>query len=217
MASFDAVLWDYGGVFSASPFTAVEALGREKGVEPRRFLEAVFGPYDQDTDHPWHRLERGEMELANAREEILTASRQQGFEADPIELFAHMAQAGREQGAVGVRHEVVALARRVKAGGHRTAVVTNNAPEFREHWTRSIPVAELFHEIVDSSEVGIRKPSARIFTIALERLGNIAPERAIFVDDHPANVAAAEALGIRGIRMTDDYTVALREIEVLLG
>ena len=52
--SFEAVLWDYGGVFTASPFGAVDRLANEMGVSAQVLLGAIFGPYDRDTDHPWH-------------------------------------------------------------------------------------------------------------------------------------------------------------------
>ncbi|MBW2496030.1 MAG: HAD family phosphatase [Deltaproteobacteria bacterium] len=209
MARFEAVLWDFGGVFSASPFSAVEALGRERNLKPSRLLEAMFGPYHGDTDHPWHRLERGEIDFGSAREGIMELARADGIELDPIEVFVRMGE-----GSV-IREEMVALAMRIKRIGHRTAIVTNNAKEFRERWVSSIPVGEICHEIVDSSEIGIRKPDPRIFQHALEILGGIAPERALFVDDYPANVEAAEALGIRGVVVSDDYENAISEIEEL--
>jgi len=111
----------------------------------------------------------------------------------------------------------VALAADVKRRGLQTAIVTNNAREFRESWTRSVPLDEICHHVVDSSEVGVRKPDARIFEIALERLGGIDPARAIFVDDFEANVLAAQSLGMRGVWMRDDYAPAIGEIEKLLG
>jgi epoxide hydrolase-like predicted phosphatase len=209
MARFEAVLWDFGGVFSASPFSAVEAIGRERALEPTRLLEAMFGPYHGDTDHPWHRLERGEIDFGSAREGIMELARADGIELDPIEIFVRMGE-----GSV-IREEMVALATRIKRVGHRTAIVTNNAKEFRERWVASIPVADVCHEIVDSSEIGIRKPDPRIFQHALEILGGIVPERALFVDDYPANVEAAEALGIRGVIVSDDYETAIEEIEEL--
>jgi epoxide hydrolase-like predicted phosphatase len=211
MARYDAVLWDFGGVFSSSPFSVIEAIGREKGLEPGRFLEAIFGPYHGDTDHPWHRLERGEIDFMTAREGIMEIARADGFEADPVELFVKMGEGG------GIRAEVVALATQIKSAGHRTAIVTNNAREFRDRWVASVPVAEICHEIVDSSELGIRKPDPRIFTHTLELLGGIAPERALFVDDFPGNIEAAQALGIRGVLMSDAYEEAIEEIETLIG
>ena len=71
-----------------------------------------------------------------------------------------------------MRAEVIGLATRVKARGYRTAIVTNNAREFRERWTTSVPLAEICHEVVDSSEVGVRKPDARIYELALEGLSD---------------------------------------------
>lgn len=211
MARFEAVLWDFGGVFSSSPFSAIEALGQEKGLEPGRLLEALFGPYHGDTDHPWHRLERGEIDFMSARSEIMELAREGGFEADPIEIFVRMGESG------GIREDVVDLARRVKGLGFQSAIVTNNAREFRERWVSSVPILEICHEIVDSSEIGIRKPDPRIFAHALERLGDIDPGRAIFVDDFAGNVEAAAALGIESVLVTDDYAEAIRAIEALIG
>ena len=53
------VLFDFGGVFTPSPFAAVKAGGVVNGHDPEVLLALVFGPYDRDTDHPWHQLERG--------------------------------------------------------------------------------------------------------------------------------------------------------------
>ena len=114
-----------------------------------------------------------------------------------------------------MRVEVIELATTLKTRGFQTAIVTNNAREFRENWTKSVPIADICHAIVDSSELGIRKPDPRIFEHALETLGGIDPSRAIFVDDFEANVEAAEALGFRGVLMKDDYHPALEEIERL--
>jgi HAD superfamily hydrolase (TIGR01509 family) len=65
--------------------------------------------------------------------------------------------------------------------------------------------------------VGCRKPDPRIFEIALERLGGVAPERALFLDDHPGNIAGARAAGITGILVPeDDPAPALEELDRLL-
>ena len=210
MADFDAVMWDFGGVFSPSPFSTIERIGNEKGYDAERFFGAVFGSYDGDSDHPWHRLERGEIDFMAARASIMELAQSDGMEADPLELFMRMGQEGG-----GMRQEVVMLATQVKSQGFQTAIVTNNAKEFRESWTKSVPIDEICHAIVDSSEIGIRKPDPRIFEFALTRLGGIDPRRAIFVDDFAANVEAAEALGMRGVLMADDYLPALAEVERL--
>jgi len=209
-SEIDAVLFDFGGVFTTSPFDAAEELGASLGAAPGRVLEIVFGPYHQDTDHPWHRLERGEIPLVEARDAIIALGRAEGIDADPFRLFALMAGGG------GARAPMVERAQRIVAHGYRTALVTNNAHEFRESWRRLVPADELFQVIVDSSEVGVRKPDPRIFELALARLGGIPPERALFLDDAASNVAAAEKLGIRSVLVRSDLSDALAALDALL-
>ena len=69
-ARYEAVLFDFGGVFTQSPFEAVRLHGDELGADPELVLSVLFGDYDQDGNHPWHRLERGEIALPAARAEI---------------------------------------------------------------------------------------------------------------------------------------------------
>ena len=206
----EAVLFDFGGVFTPSPFDAAEELGASLGAAPGRLLEIVFGPYHEDTNHPWHRLERGEIPLLEARDAILLLGRAEGIDSDPFRLFARMGAGG------GARAPMVERAQRIVAHGYRTALVTNNAHEFREGWRRLVPADELFQVIVDSSEVGMRKPDPRIFELALERLGGIRPERALFLDDAASNVAAAEKLGIQSVLVRADLRDALAALDALL-
>ena len=88
--------------------------------------------------------------------------------------------------------------------GYRTGIITNNVREFGDGWRALIPVDELFEFVVDSSHVGVRKPDPRIFALALEQLGCPDPASCVFLDDHPANVAAARALGMLAIHVGPD-------------
>src|SRR5262245_33757103 len=201
---FDAVLFDFGGVYTPSPFSAIEAAAREVGADPKTVLEIVFGPYDLDTDHPWHRLERGEMGLADARSAIIALGRERGVAIDPIQVLMHMGDRGDGASA---RKFVVARTRALRREGHKTALVPNNAREFGAAWRRLIPVDDLFDAVIDSSEVGVRKPNPAIFHRALAEVGGIVPSRSIFLDDHPANVAAARRLGMQGVLVGEDPAV----------
>jgi epoxide hydrolase-like predicted phosphatase len=208
--TFDAVLFDFGGVFTDSPFATFEAAADEIGTSPEQLLPLVFGSYDEDTDHPWHRLERGEITIGDARNAIMEGARAEGLEFDPIQILVRM-------GGGGARQVLVDRVHALRAEGYRTALVTNNVLEFREHWRQLIPVEALFDVVVDSSEEGIRKPDPAIYRLSLERVGGIAPERALFLDDYPGNVAAATALGISGIVVTADVTDAIAELDRRLG
>jgi putative hydrolase of the HAD superfamily len=117
----------------------------------------------------------------------------------------------------GLREVVVAAARALREQGVLTALVTNNAREFRAGWRRLLPLAELFDAVIDSSEVGLRKPDPAIFALALRELGGVAPEHAVFLDDFPGNVAAARRLGMHGVLVEDDPAAALAELARLVA
>ena len=207
---YDAVLFDFGGVFTDSPFGAFEDAARELGADPREVLEIVFGPYDLDTDHPWHRLERGELGLAEARSAIIALGQERGVSLDPLQVLARMS------GGSGAREGLVVRTRTLRREGYKTALVTNNAREFRASWRPLLPLDELFDAVVDSSEVGMRKPNPAIFHHALAAVGGVPAARSIFLDDHPGNIAAARRIGMQGVLVGDDPAEALGALERLL-
>ncbi len=211
MASFDAVLFDFGGVFTPSPLHGLREVARELGIPPEVAFATVFGGYDEDTDHPWHRLERGEISVEDAMAAITALGADAGHELDPIAMLT------RGFGGSFIREDVVDLVRDVRDAGLRTAMVTNNIREFSDSWRALLPVAELFDLVVDSCEEGVRKPDPRIFEIALERLGGVAPERGVFLDDAPGNVRSAQALGLHAIEVGAEHKPAMDKLRALLA
>jgi putative hydrolase of the HAD superfamily len=101
------------------------------------------------------------------------------------------------------RDEVWDLARSFRAGGGRTAFLSNGVPETMARIRAERPLDRWFDVVVVSYEVGLAKPDPRIFELCLSRLGAHAGE-ALFVDDRAENVAAAERLGIRTLHFTGD-------------
>ena len=209
-----AVLFDFGGVFTDSPFHAVHEFGRELGVEPTEITGIVFGSYEHDGEHPWHQLERGEITLEDARNEILALGQQRDLEIDIYDLFARMA--GNNAG-VDQRKPLVDRVRSLRQEGYTTGIITNNVKEFGDGWRGLIPVDELFDFVVDSSSVGIRKPDPRIFQLALERLGDISAGQVLFLDDYQANVDAARDLGLQAILVDADVLATIDELDILLA
>ena len=206
-----AVLFDFGGVFTDSPFHAFSAYGAGIGASDKQVSDIVFGGYGVDSDHPWHRVERGEITLEKAREGIMALGQEQGLNVDIWEVFMAMAENGG-----GLRQELVDYVYRIRASGLATGIITNNVVEFRDHWRGMLPVEELFDFVVDSSEVGMRKPNPAIFEKALE-IGGFSPEQVIFLDDYEGNVIAASALNIRSILVDGDGAKTVADLEALLG
>ena len=209
-----AVLFDFGGVFTDSPFHAVHAFGDELGIAAQEVTGIVFGSYEQDGEHPWHQLERGEITLESARDQILQLGQERDVRVDIYDLFAKMA--GNNAGA-DARQPLVDRVRSLKDEGYVTGIVTNNVTEFGDGWRALIPVDELFDFVVDSSSVGVRKPDPRIFEIALQRLPGIAAAEVVFLDDYEANVDAARALGLQAIIVGSDLHATIAELDAILG
>ena len=207
----EAVINDFGGVFIGSPFDAVRRIGAERGIEQDLLTSLIFGSYDDDTDHPWHRAERGEIDIFAAREAIAELGRAQGHD---IDLFTML----RDLGGDGtVRESMIDSVRRARAAGAKTALLTNNVAEGRDLWRRLLPVDEIFDAVVDASEIGMRKPDPRIFHHTLRLLGVTDAGKAAFLDDYPGNVTAAASVGLIAILVEDDPTPAIIRLDGLLG
>ena len=101
----------------------------------------------------------------------------------------------------GVDARLVALVQRLRPG-YQTAVISNATGNLRavlEHYR----LLALFDVVVGSAEEGLMKPHPAIYERALGLLGRTAGET-IFIDDAPANVAGALAVGMNAIRFTPD-------------
>lgn len=206
-----AVLFDFGGVFTDSPFEAVSAYAQKIGASDEQVTDIVFGGYGVDSDHPWHRVERGEITLEQAREAILTVGREHDLHIDIWEVFMAMADNGG-----GFREDLVEYVRLIRASGLATGIITNNVVEFRDHWRGMLPVEELFDFVIDSSEVGVRKPDPAIFERALAVAG-LSPQQVIFLDDFEGNTIAASALNIRSILVDGDGAKTIADLDAILG
>jgi epoxide hydrolase-like predicted phosphatase len=210
VVTIEAVLFDFNGVLTTSPFAHMAALGTDSGVDGQVVLDLMLGPYDEDTDHAWHRFERGEITAQEYGVDLFERAMAADLQLDFSSLANMMSR-------LDVHDVVVERIRQLRSDGYRTGLVTNNVKEASKQWRELVPVDELFDVIVDSSEVGMRKPNPAIFRHALELLGGIAPERAVFLDDAPGNVSGARAAGLHGILVdAADPERALAELELFL-
>ena len=209
-ADLKAVLFDFGGVFTDSPFHAFSAYAKKIGASDDQVSDIVFGGYAVDGAHPWHQVERGEITLEDARAAIMALGREQGLDVDIWEVFMAMAKNGG-----GLRTELVAYVPKIRAAGLATGIITNNVVEFRDHWRGMLPVDELFDFVIDSSEVGMRKPNPAIFELALET-GGLSRQEVLFLDDYQGNVVAAQALNITSILVDGDGAKTVADLDAVL-
>jgi len=110
--------------------------------------------------------------------------------------------------------DTVALIDELKSAGHRLFYLSNMPAPLAEHLERSYPIDQWFEAGVFSSRVQQVKPNPGIFHTALAHFG-VAAEDCIFLDDHPANVAAAQALGWQALLFTTAATARWQLAELI--
>lgn len=209
----DAVLFDFSGVMVSSAFDAFARNAADHGMSEDEFLEFLLGPYAEDGDHAWHRAERGEIGIMDWATDTMARAEEAGMGLDLSFMVKTL-------GDLEVYEVMVDAARSLRGLGYRTALVTNNIAEGRDSWRPMLPLDELFDDVIDSSEVGMRKPNPEIYLLALQRLGivdgnPIEPARAVMLDDHPGNCAGALAAGLQAIQV-EDPAIAVDELRALL-
>ncbi len=207
---YDAVVFDFSGVMVSSAFAAIARHADGHGMTEDEFLEFLLGPYAADSDHAWHRAERGEIGILDWATDTMARAEESGLGLD-LSFMAGML------GDLEVYDVMVDAARALRGDGYRTSLLTNNIAEGRDSWRPLLPLDELFDDVIDSSEVGLRTPNPEIYLLALERLGGIEPSRAVMLDDHPGNCAGALAAGMQAIQVRDPAEAVDELLALLAG
>jgi putative hydrolase of the HAD superfamily len=206
---FRAVIFDVGGVLSTSPTPLMVQKALDSGVDLKLFAQLVLGPLDEDTDHPWHRAERGEITFTESQAAIQQLAIEAGFSSFPT------APTGDELAAfLQPIESMIAFAREVRVAGLKVGILTNNVDEWGR-WRDKFSADELADVVVDSCEAGVRKPNPSSYVYVLEALG-VSAHEAIFLDDFVWNVTGAQSVGLTAVHVTD-HEVAIAETKNLLG
>jgi putative hydrolase of the HAD superfamily len=204
-----AVLFDFGGVLTEPMGPMFEAVAAAAGAEPAEVAALLIGAYGAD-DHPLNRLEVGDLTFAELCRWAEEEGEARGWRLDLRPMLDHL-------DAIAIRPAMLDRVEDLRRRGYRTAVVTNNFREVTGLWRARVDLDRLFDTVVDSCEVGVRKPDPRIYRLTLERLGGLAPHDAVLLDDFEVNVAGARAVGLHGVLVGADTDAALAELERILA
>jgi putative hydrolase of the HAD superfamily len=193
------LLIDWGGVLTSNLFASFHAYCLQAEIDPQTLGERFKA--DPDFRELLIALEKGEID-------------EPAFELRFAALL-EVAPEGLIDGLfAGVSPDVAMLdaVRRAHSAGIRTALVSNS-------WGIHRYPHELFDELFDglviSGELGIRKPSRRMYELGAERAGAPAAE-CVYVDDLPFNLTPAQELGMATVHHTSAETT-IPELERLLG
>jgi epoxide hydrolase-like predicted phosphatase len=211
-SSFDpqtirAVIFDYTGVMTVAipfafdkPHTPDKPAAATDEASVGDVLRKVMATElrNPDPQGMWNQLERGEIALTTFADYVTTLHPMAG------EFFR--STAGTLMSTLPIRPEMVERLGALKTSGFKTALLTNNVFEWRDLWRAKLTEAgaiDLFDVVVDSSDVGMRKPEARIYLHTTSVLG-VEPHEALFVDDFAHNVDGAREAGLNALFASAD-------------
>jgi putative hydrolase of the HAD superfamily len=204
----EAVIWDFGGVLTTSPFEAFARFEKERGfpVDIIRNTNAA-----NHLENAWAKFERAEIDVEAFDKLFAEESRAFGAEVRGKEVLPLL------QG--DLRPEMVEALKRVKAQC-KTGCITNNLPANAIGSTsgRSLYVAEvmaLFDHIIESAKIGLRKPDPRIYRMMIDAL-KVDPAKCVYLDDLGVNLKPAREMGMTTIKVVS-ASQALTELEAATG
>jgi putative hydrolase of the HAD superfamily len=204
----EAVVWDFGGVLTTSPFEAFARFEAQRRL-PAGTLRRVNAANHHD--NAWARFERAELDL-DAFDAL--------FAAESLALGAEVR--GRDVLPLlsgELRPEMVAALKRVKSK-FKIGCITNNLPAnaIGSSGGRMLYIAEvmaLFDHVIESAKIGLRKPDPRIYRMMADALG-VKPSACVYLDDLGINLKPAREMGMTTIKVMDAGQ-AIAELEAATG
>ena len=205
----EAVIWDFGGVFTTSPFEAFARYETERGIPVGTIRKINSANHEANA---WAQFEQSKVDI-------------DGFDR----LFAEEAAAlghaipGKDVLpllAGDFRPEMIEALRRIKTR-FKTGCITNNMPHNAAGGTAAVrslyarEIMELFDHVIESAKTGIRKPDPRIYTMMCESLG-VQPPSCVFLDDLGGNLKPARTMGMTTIKV-ESAAQAIAELEAATG
>jgi putative hydrolase of the HAD superfamily len=209
---YKAVIWDFGGVITSSPFDAFNRYEAARGL-PHNIIRKVNATHP---DHnAWAKFERSEIDAAAFDELFAAEAVALGHDIRGADVIALLAG--------NIRPRMVAALDSCKAAGFALGCITNNAPVGKgAGMSRSDAAAAVmadamarFDHVIESSKAGIRKPDSRIYQMMCERLG-VLPAACVYLDDLGINCKPAAALGMTAIKVNGEDQ-ALDDLGRVLG
>lgn len=185
-----AVVFDMGGVLTVDPFQACRNYADELRLPVNAFVEQLRGPVFAE-------VETGDRSMRDfLKFACCDVAERFGVQVD-IHRLAECLAAGQQ-----VRPEMVAVVIDLTDGGVPVGLLTNNAKEARSWWNSGVLPIGRCTAVVDSSDVGLRKPDPGIYTVLAQRMGR-SPGELLYFDDMAENVAGAAAAGLVAELFTD--------------
>ncbi len=192
------IVFDFGGVvFRWHPASFLARMWPHR-IETLEQGAAAAATFFQNYGGDWGLFDRG---LIGADEVVRRISARTGWSRSDV---AAVVRAVPDE--LMLIPATAVLIRDLRAAGHTLHFLSNMPEPYADHLVKTHPLAEWFESGVFSCHVKQIKPSVEIFAIAERRFG-VPPQDLLFLDDHPANVNAAQARGWQAVLFTDTASV----------
>ena len=192
----EAVIWDFGGVFTTSPFEAFNRYEAAHGL-PQDFIRGINAT-DPDTN-AWALFERAEIDAAGFDAKFLEESTAAGYPMRGRDVLPLLSGDVRP-----AMVEALKLCKaRFKVGCITNNMVQGHGPSMaasREGAHRAADIMALFDAVIESSKAGVRKPDPRIYQMMCELLA-VEPKACVYLDDLGVNCKPAAQLGMTAIKV----------------
>ena len=209
--TIEAVIWDFGGVFTTSPFEAFSRFEEHRGL-PADFIRRINAT--NPDANAWALFERADIDAAGFDAAFLEESTAAGYPVPGAEVLPLLSG--------DVRPRMVAALQAVKAR-FKTGCITNNMVQSHgasmsataHGAARAADIMRQFDVVIESSKAGVRKPDPRIYLMMCEALG-VEPAACVYLDDLGVNCKPAAALGMKAIKVVTEHQ-ALADLEQITG
>lgn len=211
-SGFSAIIWDFGGVITSSPFEAFNTYEAAHNL-PENFIRTINAT--NPDDNAWAKFERSEIDAAEFDAMFRAEAQARGHDVPGADVLGLLA--GQ------LRPEMIAVLDGLKSRGYRLACITNNVKTgagagMARNAAQADAVADVmtrFEHVIESALVGVRKPQPEIYHMACEKLG-VAPENCIFLDDLGVNLKPARTIGMGTVKVLN-AAQAIDDLSGLLG
>ena len=206
--AIEAVIFDFGGVLTTSPFEAFARFETARGL-PIDIIRRTNAA--NHLENAWAKFERAEVDIDTFDHLFAEESRALGAEVRGRDVLPLL------QG--DLRPEMVEALKRIKAQC-KTGCITNNLPAnaIGSMTGRTLYVAEvmaLFAHVIESAKIGLRTPDPRIYTLMIETL-KVDPNKCVYLDDLGVNLKPAREMGMTTIKVASGAQ-AIAELEAATG
>ena len=206
-----AVLWDFGGVITSSPFEAFNKFEMEKQI-PLDFIRQINA--ENHETNAWAKLESSKIDLDEFDELFKSETAAKGYEISGKEVINLLSGE--------IRTDMVSALTKIKKN-FIVGCITNNVnagqgPGMARSKNKHDAIEEVmsnFEFIIESSKVGLRKPNPKIYELACQQ-ADVWPTECLYLDDLGVNLKPAKAIGMRTIKVLSSQQ-AIEELEQNLG